>query len=71
MSPKTPSLAPKTTTSATNTSTGQAINPARFRAQAAGAGMGCVAKTLCIDRRKASPPPMDEADTDSGPESTY
>lgn len=52
MNPKTPALTPKTTTSTTNTSTGQAISPERFRAQAAGAGMGRVAKALCIDRRK-------------------
>jgi hypothetical protein len=33
------------------TSTGRAISPERFRAQAAGTGMGSRAKTLCIDRK--------------------
>ena len=53
MSPKTPSLAPKSTDGGpTKTSSGQAISPERFRAQAAGAGMGHMAKAMCIDRRK-------------------
>jgi hypothetical protein len=37
------------------TSTGRAISPERFRAQAAGTGMGSQAKSLCIDRRRAAP----------------
>lgn len=53
MNPKPQPLAPKTTDGGpTKTSSGRAISPERFRAQAAGAGMGRTAKALCIDRRK-------------------
>ena len=40
---------------AKKTSTGRAINPEQFRAQAGGAWMGSRAKGLCIDRRAPKP----------------